>query len=168
MTDAILDAGPLIHLGELDALDVLSNFEVMRAPLAVLDEVRNHRPSAIEQLNLRLQSESSRAPSAELQTLASALSLDRGEVEALALMEMYPSAIFLTDDAAARLAAEQRGYRVHGTIGLLIRSVRTRRRKPQEILNVLQDLPQRSSLFIRPNLLESIIQRLEKEWARDL
>jgi len=135
MTRAILDAGPLIHLGELDALDALSDV--------------------------------AHAPSAELQTVASALSLDQGEVEALALMEMYPSAIFLTDDAAARLAAEQRGYRVHGTIGLLIRSVRTGCRKPQEVLHILRALPQRSSLFIRPNLLATIIERLEKEWAKN-
>jgi len=164
MTEVILDAGPLIHLGELDALDVLSDFEILRVPQAVLDEVRIHQPNAIEQLKPRVQLETARAPSAELQTLASALSLDQGEVESLALMEVYPNAIFLTDDAAARLAAEQRGYRVHGTLGVLIRSVRTGRRKPQEILRLLRELPRRSSLFIRPDFLETIIVRLEKEW----
>lgn len=168
MTDAILDAGPLIHLGELDALDVLNDFEFLRVSQTVLDEAQSHQPNVIEQLKRRVQLEASRAPSAELQTVASALSLDRGEVEALALLEIYPNAIFLTDDAAARLAAEQRGYRVHGTIGLLIRSARTGRRKPQAILRILRDLPQRSTLFIRPNLLETIIERLEKEWAKDL
>jgi len=46
-------------------------------------------------------------------------SLDAGESEALALMEKNPNAIFLTDDASARLVAEQMGFRTHGTIGVL-------------------------------------------------
>ena len=75
-------------------------------------------------------------------------------------------AVFLTDDAAARLVAEQRGYRVHGTVGLLVRSVRRGKREPNEILGLLRALPERSSLFIRPKLLVEIIAQLEKEWAK--
>ncbi len=41
------------------------------------------------------------------------ISLDAGEVEALALMEREPEALFLTDDSAARLVAERMGYRLH-------------------------------------------------------
>jgi len=36
-------------------------------------------------------------------------------------MQKYPHAIFFTDDAAARLAGEKLGYKVHGTIGVLLR-----------------------------------------------
>jgi predicted nucleic acid-binding protein len=79
-------------------------------------------------------------------------------------MERYPDVMFLTDDAAARLAAERRGYRVHGTVGLLIRSVRCGLRQPDAMLALLRALPQRSTLFIRPNLLATIIERVEKEW----
>jgi len=35
-----------------------------------------------------------------------ALALDKGEMEALSLMDIHPKAILLTDDSAARLAAE--------------------------------------------------------------
>lgn len=81
-------------------------------------------------------------------------------------MESYPNAWFLTDDAAARLAAEQRGYQVHGTIGILIRSVRRRQRKPEQVLALLRVLPMRSTLHVRPGLLDAIVERLEKEWFR--
>ena len=37
---AVLDAGPLIHLDELDCLDLLEGFADMRAPVAVWEEVR--------------------------------------------------------------------------------------------------------------------------------
>ena len=39
-------------------------------------------------------------------------------------LETNMSAMFLTDDSSARIVAEQKNYRVHGTIGLLIRSIR--------------------------------------------
>ncbi|MBI5652277.1 MAG: DUF3368 domain-containing protein [Chloroflexi bacterium] len=81
-------------------------------------------------------------------------------------MELYPRALFLTDDAAARLAAEQRGYAVHGTIGLLIRAVRRGLRSAPEILSLLRVLPQRSTLHLRSSLLNAILARLENEWTK--
>jgi hypothetical protein len=36
--------------------------------------------------------------------------LDRGETESLLIMESHPDAIFLTDDASARMVAERRRY----------------------------------------------------------
>jgi len=164
MSEAVLDAGPLIHLAELDALDVLRDLEILRVPDAVWDEVARHHPQALHQAELRLQRETVSALSSELQTWAHTLSLDQGELESLSLMESHPNAIFLTDDAAARLAAEQRGYRVHGTIGLLIRSVRRGLRKPDTILALLHDLPERSTLFIRRDLLAKTIAQLKQEW----
>jgi predicted nucleic acid-binding protein len=115
--------------------------------------------------NLNLERVSVPIPSPELHALAQGLALDQGEIESLGLMEQYPNAFFLTDDAAARLVAEQRGYRVHGTIGLLIQSVRGGQRTSGEIIELLRALPQRSTLFIRPNLLQTIVEQLEKEWT---
>jgi predicted nucleic acid-binding protein len=70
--------------------------------------------------------------------------------------------IFLTDDAAARLAAASIGYHAHGTMGILIRSIRRHQRKKEEVLSILKNLPTRSSLFIKPSLLQEIIDRVEK------
>ena len=51
----------------------------------------------------------------------SGFSLEAGEREALLLVQEHPAALLLTDDAAARLVAELMRWRVHGTIGVLIR-----------------------------------------------
>jgi predicted nucleic acid-binding protein len=126
--------------------------------------VSSHQPRAIENLGDKLQRVSLPSLSPELQTLAQSLSLDQGEVEALGLLETNPRAWFLTDDAAARLVAEQRGYQVHGTIGLLIRTARRGQKTPRQVLGLLRAIPEHSTLFIRPDLLNSIIQRLEQEW----
>jgi predicted nucleic acid-binding protein len=99
----------------------------------------------------------------ELKLLATTLSLDPGELEALSLMDNSPTAIFLTDDAAARLAAQSLGYRVHGTIGILLRSIRQNRYSLSRVIELLLVIPLKSSLHVRHSLLNEIIERLQKE-----
>jgi predicted nucleic acid-binding protein len=77
-------------------------------------------------------------------------------------MENYPQALFLTDDAAARLAVTTLGYRVHGSIGILLRAIRRQQRTRDEVLNLLQVLPTRSTIHIRASLLQEIIAQLER------
>jgi predicted nucleic acid-binding protein len=81
-------------------------------------------------------------------------------------MARYPDAIFLTDDAAARLAAEGLGYRIHGSIGILLRAIRRRQRTPDEVVSILRNLPTQSTLYIRPDLLREIIAQVESEVAK--
>lgn len=164
MTEAVLDAGPLIHLAELDALDVLCDFSSLLVPEAVWFEVEHHIPVALFAEQVNLQRVKAPRPSPTLVALALSLALDRGELEALSLMDLYPHAILLTDDSAARLAAEQRCLEAHGTIGLLIRSVRKDRRTGEDIIPLLRDIPNRSSLYVRSSLLDEIISALEVEW----
>ncbi|HDL63814.1 MAG TPA: DUF3368 domain-containing protein [Proteobacteria bacterium] len=79
-------------------------------------------------------------------------------------MEKNPEALFLTDDCAARLVAGKMGYNVHGTIGILLRAIRRELLKPSEVLNLLSELPQRGSLYIRTSLLNEIIERLKNRF----
>ncbi|MBE7469754.1 MAG: hypothetical protein DPW09_22925 [Anaerolineae bacterium] len=78
-------------------------------------------------------------------------------------MQENPTAIFLTDDAAARLAAVTWGYQVHGTIGILLRALRRQQRSRDHIITTLQNLPAQSTLHIRPGLLQEIITRVKSE-----
>jgi predicted nucleic acid-binding protein len=97
------------------------------------------------------------------QTLIRAMSLGLGEQAALSLIQNYPQAIFITDDAAARLAAVTFGYRVHSSLGILVRAVRRQQRTRDEVLTILHNLPTQSTLHIRPSLLQEIIARLESQ-----
>lgn len=130
-TGVVCDAGPLIHLDELDALDVVRGFPHILVPPAVWSEVEHHRSSAVSQAVISLtRVESVPEPDASFVTLAQAFSLDPGEREALLVAGQRPNAWLLSDDATARLAAELLGIRAHGTIGLLIRAVRRGLRTP--------------------------------------
>lgn len=160
----ICDAGPIIHLDELGCLDLLADFQAILVPDLVWQEVARHRPGALEQLG----SSASRAGvprdgDLDLATLTRALSLDAGEEAALALMRRHPDAILLTDDAAARLVAEQLGMRVHGTIGIVVRSIRRGQRTPQATLVILDSIPRQSTLFLRPQLLDAVIDHVKAE-----
>lgn len=160
--DVVCDAGPLIHLDEVGCLDLLADFQTVYVPEQVWREAEFHRPGALERSGVELQQTSVVLSEYEpLQALVRALALDLGEQAALSLMMSHPDAILLTDDAAARLAAEALGYRVHGSIGILLRAIRRRQRTQHEILSILRDLPVRSSLHVRSALLEEIIAQVE-------
>lgn len=160
----VCDAGPLIHLDELECLDLLADFAAILVPEAVWHEVAHHRVDVLSQDGTSLTRVQVDAPEdAGFQVLIQALSLDAGEQAALALMRLHPKAILLTDDAAARLAAEQLGMRVHGTVGVLLRAIRRGQRTPEEVLGVLQQLPQLSTLHIRSDLLLAVIARVRQE-----
>ncbi len=160
--DVVCDAGPIIHLDELDSLSLLTDFNEVLVPEQVWQEVEQHRPNALTNPDLPFQKVPVVISSqTAFQTLVRALSLGLGEQAALSLMQDYPQAMFLTDDAAARLAAVTLGYQVHGSIGILIRPIRRQQRTRDEVLTILHNLPTQSTLHIRPGLLQEIITKLE-------
>jgi len=165
--DVVCDAGPLIHLDELGCLDLLSDFQTVMVPEQVWREVEHHRPGALENPGVAIRRVAVvLSEDASFRALVRALALDLGEQAALSLMALHPAEILLTDDAAARLAAKGLGYRVHGSIGVLLRSIRRQHRTPHEALGLLRDLPSRSTLHIRPDLLEELIARVESDVLR--
>lgn len=163
-TNVVCDAGPLIHLDELDCLDLLSDFQTILVPEQVWQEVETHGPDALKHPDVVMQPVSIElSENAPFQALVRALALDLGEQAALSLMERYPQAILLTDDAAARLAAESLGYEAHGSIGVVLRAIRRQQRTRRQVLVTLRSLPTQSSLHIRPDLLQRIIIQVEAE-----
>jgi len=168
MTEArnrvVCDAGPLIHLDELGCLSLLSDFDDVLVPGQVWREVAQYRPTALARSEVALQNvDVTISRHAPFQTLVRSFALDLGEQAALTLMQTYPQAIFLTDDAAARLAAVPFGYQAHGSIGILIRAIRRGQRTREQILTLLRALPTHSTLHIRAGLLQDIIARLEAQ-----
>gem|GEM_PF-5235953 len=63
---------------------------------------------------------------------------------------------------AARLAAEKLNILARGTLGVIIRSIRTRRRTKHEVLALLRSLPMRSSLHLKTTLLEEVLRQVQE------
>lgn len=159
----VCNAGPLIHLDQVSCIDLLSDFSTLLVPDVVWSEVLKHRPGALPQEFATLVP-APPVPDVKLSALCRAFSLDAGETACLAILADRGGTLFLTDDAAARLVAEEMSIEVHGTLGVLIRSVRRGKRTPSEVLRLLDELPSESTLFIEKTLLEDIKRKLRKEW----
>src|SRR5437868_10328296 len=138
----VCDAGPLIHLDQLDCLDLLSDFSRVVVPDVVWREVELHRPIALEQKAICFERLTPRGdPSAELVSLHRLLALHAGELQALQLAQELTANYLLTDDSAAKLAAQTLNVSAHGTLGILLRAIRRRQRTSEQILDVLNALP---------------------------
>jgi len=157
------DAGPLIHLDELGCLDLLADFPTVLVPTEVWREVQRYRPSALGQSLVSLRQVKPTLPiPPTLAAMARLLALHAGEMEALRVALEHVPALLLTDDTAARLAARNLSIRAHGTLGILLRAIRRGQRSKEALLEVLSELPQRSSLHLRRSLLDQVIRETEK------
>jgi predicted nucleic acid-binding protein len=161
----VCDSGPIIHLDELNCLYLLEDFQEILIPETVHKEIKRYRPSSFKKLSLPFNLSPGNIPdNAPLLTLCRIFSLDVGETEALALMEKNPQAIFLTDDASARMVAEQMRFKVHGTMGILIRAIRRGQMETEEVLRILKEVPSQTTLYIKLSLLDEIILKIKKEY----
>ena len=162
LTVVVCDAGPLIHLDQLNSLDLLADFPRVLVPTAVWNEFKHHRPSALVQTPLKLECiDPARNISPRLLALTQLFSLHHGETEALRVAQEQDVKLILTDDTAARLAAGNLQMNAHGTVGILARAVRRNQRTPEQVVALLRSIPSLSTLHIRPKLLESVIRRVE-------
>ena len=157
----IADAGPVIHLDELGCIDLLADFSEVIIPETVWLEVQRHRPLALVSSSNWLVRHSSKLASPVVNALTPLYSLHAGEQEALHLCAEFGDCLLLTDDTAARLAAKSLGIAAHGTLGLLIRAIRRQCLTKSEVLDLLRDIPHRTTLHIRPTLLADVIADVE-------
>lgn len=108
---AVADAGPLIHLAEIDSLDLLKTIDSLFVPRTVIDELDTGGiPAGLGELQYDV------VEVDEPQDVEE--ELDPGERASLALAEHH-DAVFLTDDLAARDAAIDAGIEVHGSVGII-------------------------------------------------
>lgn len=154
----VSDAGPIIHLDELGAIDLLADFQLVYVPDEVWIEVERHRPQAIRRIAAQL-SKCSPPNCERVDSIKAMYSLHRGEYAALCQCMVFKNALLLTDDTAARLAAKALAMNAHGTIGLLLRALRRSHLSKDETLRLLGEIPQRSSLHVRPSFLAEIIEQ---------
>ena len=157
----VVDAGPFIHLNQISQLELLARLPVLLVPTGVLTELK--------EIRLRKGVESwahaqilTVPPGALAVPALKRVALDRGETECLALALNQSACIFLTDDLAARKAAEKLSIEVHGTIGIIAYAARCRWLTIPQAEEALTLLYERSSLFITYAIIETAINALRE------
>lgn len=158
MQSVVADAGPVIHLHEANALELLDVLGSVFVPQAVAEEVScvigNQWQAGVTLVNL---DERTRWRS---QMLLSTAGLHRGEAEAIALAGNTKGSLLLSDDAAARLYASYINIEVRGSLGLVLAAVvygRIDKEKGRQVLERLQ----KSSLWISKTVFREALSALE-------
>ena len=159
---AVLDAGPLIHLDELDSLRLLAGYREVLLPDVVEREAREHRPGIqIDSIPGLVRVRSNPATVESMLELATQFGLHEGELAAIAVLKEHHGNCLLSDDAAARAMAEAIGFQVRGTVGLILRGWRRAQISKAEACDLLRALPKRSTLHLRPGFLENILEQIK-------
>lgn len=115
----VCNTGPLLHLFEIKALDLLKPIGEIWIPPGVVYELSQLIPDL--QLPAWVKIHELAAEKIDLaRQMQQADLLHKGEAEALALAGQIQADWFLTDDAAARLLGVSLGFEVHDTIGIIL------------------------------------------------
>jgi predicted nucleic acid-binding protein len=150
---AVADAGPIIHLDEIDALSLLSVVDDLLIPQTVYQELEAGTvPLALESIEHEL---------VEADTTNLDVDLDPGETAALAVASGR-AAVLLTDDLAARDAANDRDIEVHGSIGVLVLAYTRGELEKSEAAELMRALQTETSLFITDAVVERGISLLDE------
>jgi predicted nucleic acid-binding protein len=149
----VLDAGPLIHLDELGAVHLLSGFSKLLVPTAVWTEAKRHRPTLqLEAIPEALVQDPADGRWAAT-TLVSGSHLHVGELAALSLLHELGGGLLLTDDDAARAAAEALGFSAAGTLGIILRAVRRGQISSNQARDIASRLSAESTLHLSRKVL---------------
>lgn len=158
----VTDTGPLVHLGEIGARDLLPSLGEIRIPESVAGEIAtldkgwpSARPRWVHVAPL------DEAHEAESRAWEDAGLLDRGEADAIALARQLDAKWFLTDDASARLMAEALGIEAHGSLGVVLWAAAERTLTRDEAEDKLTRLAH-SSLWVSQRVLAEARAALDK------
>ncbi len=161
---AVADAGPILHLHEIDLIELLDIWDHILIPQAVWDETmgaqRVPAPRLTEMNHFSLR----HVPMNALRQFIREFHLEKlhaGEQECLYLCQREGVSLLLTDDLAVRRAAKRLGVRPVGSLGVIVRGYRLGRFSLREAKAHLRALQHASSLFVTPEIVELAIRQLE-------
>ena len=155
----VLDAGPIIHLDQVDALDLLCQLGQLVVPETVAREAEKHRLGIAARLANWIVPDP-QTISRELLDVIQNYRLDAGESAALAWAQQFGAELFVSDDKRAREAAGFLNYPSIGTLGVIEAAFNLGILKKKEAVDLLESLPRGTTLFVRPALLAAVLARL--------
>ena len=159
----VADAGPLIHLAEIDALSFLRIFAPLHVPDAVWDEtVGRGRLLEDELLEIDVvqRHELLQADVDQWIQRENLEHLHKGELESLFLCQIIAVPIVLTDDLAVRDAAKRLSLTPVGSLGVVLKAYRDGLISHSDAERHFRDLQDVSSLFITNVIVELALERL--------
>lgn len=170
VTAAVSDAGPLIHLAEIDGLALLHMVATLHIPDAVWSEtVGQGRLSHADVVRLGNVQRSTLAQSEVTQFIREnrVEDLHIGECQCLYLCQQAGISLFLTDDLDAREAAKRFHLTSVGSLGIVVRAYRLRSISLADAERYITALYDVSSLFVTRAIVELAIEQLHQRFTLD-
>lgn len=167
MLNAVCNSGPLIHLAQISLLKTFKIFQELTVPKSVFDEVTiSGKPGEVEikYLENLTTVDISKDELRQITVLKRRLKgwkLSQPELEAIYLSRRSKR-MFLTDDLDAREAAESLGIEVHGSVGIIVRAFKERTLTLEETVRGLNDLHDKSRLFVSKTIIDESIRAVRK------
>lgn len=161
--EAIADAGPLIHLREIERLHFLRIFETLYVPDAVWAETvgQKHLPEAeLAQLGNVERSSPGTGRVATFIEEQALTHLDAGERTCLYLLQQHYASLVLTDDLAVRDAVKKLGGTPVGSLGVIIKAYQMEEIALEEAEHLLHALHRSSTLFVTEAIVELATEQL--------
>lgn len=154
---AVSNTGPILHLTELNSIQILKMFSDVFIPAEVFKELSKFSIPVPNFITIKKLNKSSKDM---VKILTNKFNLDFGEAHAISLMLQEKTDYFLTDDLDARMAANSLNLEVHGTVGVILRAFKNKMLSKQEAIEIVNRLQQSSSLFITQDLINDIIKSI--------
>ena len=153
----VSNTGPILHLTEIDFINVFNTFSHIFIPEEVANELRKNKviiPKKIKVITIKSEFKDI------VKILTNQHNLDLGEAQAISLTMQEKSDYFLTDDLDAREVAKSYNLEVHGTIGIILRAFREKIIDKKTAIEKINDSHTKSSLFITKDLIEQTIRAI--------
>ncbi len=163
--EAVLDAGPILHLAEIDGLSLLSVFSRLHLPQAVWQEtVGLSRISEADMLLLPngRRHFPSRQDVEEFVNSHGLEKLHAGEQDCLYLCRQAGIQTILSDDLAVREAAKRLLLTPVGSLGVVVRAYWINRITLSQAKQYLAELYEISSLFVTREIITLAIEQLQE------
>jgi len=160
---AVLNAGPIIHLSEVNCFNAIEIFHTV-VPKAVYNEVvRYGKPGSKELKESKIKViEITEDEKVLAKRLCDLYRIEVGEAEAIAICISRNYELFLTDDKDAREVGELYDIEVHGSLGIILRAYREGIFEYDHVKNAIYDLYRKSSLFMTQRVYERVVRMLEE------
>ena len=166
----LCNAGPLITLGKLNRLELLSGlYGEVQIPHTVYDEVVTCglARGASDALTIRLFWQRNEwpvveVPPAVLSTYTPSVILDPGERAVLALAQTMRHPLVLLDDEVARSEARRLNLQLRGTLGILAQAYHQQMLTLAQTELLIREISVRRDIWIGAKLCEQVLASLKE------
>lgn len=159
--EAVVDAGPFIHVQEIKRLSLFKLFEKIATTKEILEECK--KISALLKKLGNLHEIPLHDKNKDFSKyILERYDLDLGEATGIALCKQENIRLFFTDDLDAREIAHALGFEPHGTIAVILRAFREKIIEKKEAKQAVEELCSFSSLFLTRDLKIWVMKEIDE------